>query len=345
MKSRGSQEKSNALHLVILVVFLAIVPCFIQSGYYLLVLNIIALNTIVVVGLNLLIGYAGQISMGHAAFFGMGAYISAMATANPHIAAWLPAWFPQWVIPWLVIFMAMVCTGLVAYLTGIPTLKLKGNYLVMATLGLNIVFEIVLVEWDSVTGGANGMSGIPYLAVGDFALNSDVRFYYFVWGLALFTMIISLSLVNSRVGRALKALHGGAVAANTLGIDTQTYKVKVFVLSAMYASLAGSLYAHYITVITPKSCDIIYSIQVVIMVIVGGLGRVWGSHFGAALLTILSELLHVMEKFNVVALGLILMLVMIFFPEGLIPGMCRLVRKGRGPGIQLGQLLVSDSVK
>jgi branched-chain amino acid transport system permease protein len=150
-------------------------------------------------------------------------------------------------------------------------------------------------------------------------------------------MIISFSLVNSRVGRALKAIHGSPVAAGTLGINTEKYKIKVFVLSAMYASLAGSIYAHYITVITPKSSDIIYSIQVVIMVIVGGMASVWGSLFGAALLTLLSEFLHVVEKFNVVVLGLILMVVMICFPEGLIPGIRNLVTRTRGPSVTLGE--------
>ena len=334
----------NIFYLTTLFAVLAVLPCFVRSSYHFLILNIIGLNTIIVVGLNLLIGYAGQISMGHAAFFGLGAYISAIATTNMDMA-WWPAWFPHWVVPWLVIVIAMVCTGAVAYMTGIPTLKLKGNYLVMATLGLNIIFEIVLVEWDTITGGANGMAGIPYLTVGGFALNSDMRFYCLVWGLALLTLIVSLNLVDSRVGRALKAIHGGEVAANTLGIDVQAYKVRVFVLSAMYASLAGSLYAHYVTVITPKSCDILYSIQVVIMVIVGGLGGVWGSLFGAVLLTLLSEFLHVVEQFNIVALGLILMLVMIFFPEGLIPGICGLVRKGRGPTVQLGELFESNSMR
>jgi branched-chain amino acid transport system permease protein len=342
MRLKGFRKNRNALHLFMLITVLTVLPCVVKSGYHLLVLNLIGLNTIIVVGLNLLIGYAGQISMGHAAFFGLGAYISAIVTTNLAGAAWLPVWFPQWVVPWVVTFAAMGCTGAVAYLTGIPTLKLKGNYLVMATLGLNIIFEIVLVEWDAITGGANGMAGIPHLSVGRFAFNSDLRFYCLVWGATVLTLIVSLSLVSSRVGRALKAIHGGETAASTLGIDTQAYKVKVFVLSAMYASLAGSLYAHYLTVITPKSCDILYSIQMVIMVIVGGLGGVWGSLFGAALLTLLWEFLHIVEKFNVVALGLILMLVMIFFPEGLLPGIRRLIGKTREPTLALGPLMDSD---
>lgn len=332
-----SRRRGNALYLFILSALLVILPFFVKSGYHFLVLNIIGLNTIIVVGLNLLIGYAGQISLGHAAFFGLGAYISAFITTSTGMG-WSPAWFPQWAIPWIVIVTGMLCTGMVAYMTGIPTLRLKGNYLVMATLGLNIIFEILLVEWDSITGGSNGIAGIPSLSIGGFAFNTDLRFYCLVWGLVVLILAVSLSLVNSRAGRALKAIHGGEVAANTLGIDTQRYKVKVFVLSAVYASLAGSLYAHYLSVITPKSCDITYSIQVVIMVIVGGLGGVWGSLFGATLLTLLSEGLHVMEKFNVVALGLILMVVMIFFPEGLIPGLRNLICKRRVPTVELGMM-------
>ena len=331
MQPFGFKRNANVLCLLILAFLLVLLPFFIKTSYYFLILNIIGLNTMVVVGLNLLIGYAGQISMGHAAFYGMGAYLSAVLTTHVVMSTWHPPWFPEWSIPWITIVLAMLFTGAVAYLIGIPTLKLQGNYLVMATLGFNIIFEIVLVEWDSVTGGANGTAGVPYLAVGDFLFNSDLKLYCLVWSLCLLTLIVSFNLVNSRVGRALKAIHGSEVAANTLGINAQRYKVKVFVLSAMFASLAGSLYAHYITVITPKSCDIMYSIQVVIMVIVGGMGSVWGCLFGATLLTLLSEFLHVMEKFNVVALGLILMLVMIFFPEGLIPGILNLILKKRGP--------------
>jgi len=339
------KKHHHLFYMMALVLVLAILPLFIETSYYLLVLNVIGLNTMVVIGLNLLVGYAGQISLGHAAFYGMGAYVSAILTTNMDLCPWSFSWLPGWSLPWLIILLAMLLTGAVAYLIGIPTLKLKGNYLVMATLGLNIIFGIILVEWDSVTGGANGMAGIPNLTVGGLRFDSDLKFYFLIWGLSLVALSASLSLVDSRVGRALKAIHGSEVAANTLGIDTHKYKVKVFVLSAMFASLAGSLYAHYITVITPKSCDIVYSIQVVIMVIVGGLGSVWGSLFGAVMLTLLSEALHIMEKFNVVAMGLILMVVMIFFPEGVIPGILNFIRKRRGPNVILGEALESHPWK
>ena len=327
MQFLSFNKLGNIHYLLIFSIFIVFLPFVTTNSYYLLIINLIGLNTMMVVGLNLLIGYAGQISIGHAAFFGIGAYLSAIFTSNINFLAGPFAWCPEWLGPWLIILSAMMVTGLVAYLIGTPTMKLKGNYLVMATLGFNIILEIILVEWDSITGGANGMAGIPCLSVGGLLFNTDLKFYFLIWGLCVLTMIAAFNLVNSRVGRALKALHSSEVAANTLGINTQRYKVKIFVLSAMIASLSGSLYAHYITVITPKSCDIFYSIQVVIMVIVGGMGSVWGSLFGAVFLTLLSEVLHVVEKFNVVALGLILMLVMIFFPEGLIPGILKMRRE------------------
>jgi branched-chain amino acid transport system permease protein len=267
--------------------------------------------------------------MGHAAFFGIGAYVSAILTTRIDVYPVYFSWLPEWSLPWLIVVIAMLCTGMIAYMVGIPTMKLKGNYLVMATLGFNIIFEIVLVEWDSLTGGSNGMTGVPPLRIGSFSFDSDIKFYYFIWGLTFLTVIAVLNLIESRVGRALRAIHGSEVAANSLGINIQKYKVKVFVLSAMIASLAGSTYAHYITVITPKSCDALYSIQLVTMVIIGGLGKIWGAIFGAALLTLLSEILHVMEKFNVVVMGLLLILVMMFFPSGLLPGLLELVKGKR----------------
>ncbi len=342
-----SRQKAhaNSVYLLALASVLIALPFFLSGSYHFLVLNVIGLNTIVVVGLNLFIGYAGQISMGHAAFFAIGAYVSAILTTDigPYHAAFTHC--PDWLIAWVVILLGMLLTGAIAYVIGIPTLKLRGNYLVMATLGFNVIFQILLVEWNTVSGGANGMAGIPYLKFGDFIFDSDLKLYCLVWSVSLLVLLLSLNLVDSRVGRALKAIHGSEVAANTLGIDPQKYKVKIFVLSAMFASLAGSIYAHYITVITPKSCDIFYSIQLVIMVIVGGLGSVWGALFGATLLTLLSECLHVMEKFNVVALGLILMLVMIFFPEGLIPGLLNLIQRRRGPRVSLGEIVESESVR
>ena len=294
------------LFLLIFALAIILIPLGVKNKYYIIVMNVIGLNTIVVIGLNLLIGFAGQISLGHAAFYGMGAYLSAILTTTYHLP------------PWPTILIAMIATGTVAYFVGYPSLKLKGHYLVMATLGFSIIVNIFMVELDKITGGPSGFPGIPPLSIGKLVFDNDFKNFYLIWTFVFFSILLSFNLVHSRVGRALRAIHGSEIAANTLGVDTDKYKTKVFVLSAIFASLAGSLYAHYISFISPRSFDFYYSIQVVTMVIVGGMGSVWGSFFGAAILTVLSEILHVAEKYNIIAYGVILTLVLVFFPEGVL---------------------------
>jgi branched-chain amino acid transport system permease protein len=281
-------------------------PVLVPNPYYLNVANIIGLNTIVVVGLNLLIGYAGQISLGHAAFYGLGAYCSGVLTVTYNIS------------PWLAMIIALVVTGVLALIIGIPTLKLQGHYLVMATLGFNLIVNIIIIQWDKVTGGPSGFPGIPNLTIAGLPVDTDRRMYYLIWAFALGSIILSLNLVKSRVGRGFRAVHGSEMAADSLGIRTDGYKVKVFVLSAIYASLAGSLYAHYLTFISPKTFDIFFSVELVTMVIVGGMGSIWGSLFGAIFLTSLPNVLHFFDEYKDIFYGLILVVILIFLPEGVV---------------------------
>jgi len=276
-----------------------------DNQYYYIVLNVIGLNAMVVIGLNLLIGFAGQISLGHAAFYGLGSYFSGVLTVNYGFPAW-PA-----------MLIGMLATGGIAFLIGYPSLKLRGHYLVMATLGFSIIVYILMGELESLTGGHDGLIGIPPLSVFGYEFDNDIKNFYLIWVFVFLCLLLSRNLLHSRVGRALKSIHGSEVAANSLGVNTAAYKVKVFVLSAMYASLAGSLYAHYLTFISPATYDFYYSIQVVTMVIVGGMGSLWGALFGAALLTAISEALHVAKQYHVVAYGIFLSLVLIFLPNGI----------------------------
>jgi branched-chain amino acid transport system permease protein len=308
-------RKRENLFLAIFALLIILIPLLIKNKYYIIVMNVVGLNTIVVVGLNLLIGFAGQISLGHAAFYGMGAYLSAILTTTYH--------FP----PWPTLVIAMLATGVIAYFVGYPSLKLRGHYLVMATLGFGIIVNIFMVELDKITGGPSGFPGIPYLSIGKLTFDNDFKNFYLIWTFAFLSILVSLNLVNSRVGRALKAIHGSEVAANSLGVDTDRYKTKVFVLSAIFASLSGSLYAHYLTFISPRSFDFYYSIQVVTMVIVGGMGSIWGAVLGAGLLTVLSEILHVAEKYNIIAYGAVLTLVLVFLPEGFLVGLYNLYQR------------------
>ncbi|MGD9023052.1 MAG: branched-chain amino acid ABC transporter permease [Deltaproteobacteria bacterium] len=298
-----------------LLVVIALIPVFVKSKYYLIVLNVIGLNTIVVVGLNLLIGFAGQISLGHAAFYGLGSYFSGILTVNYG--------FPLW--PAMII--GMLATGAIAYLIGHPSLKLRGHYLVMATLGFGIIINILMGELEQFTGGHDGLMGIPHLSIGELRFDNDLKNFYLIWTFVFLSMVAARNLLNSRVGRALRAIHGSEAAANSLGVDTAAYKVRVFVLSAMFASISGSLYAHYITFISPSTYDFYYSIQVVTMVIVGGMGSLWGSLFGAAVLSFISEALHIAKQYHVIAYGVSLSLILIFLPEGVLVSIYRVYEK------------------
>lgn len=288
---------------------LLLFPLIEDNPYTLGMTNLIAINVIVVLGLNLFIGYAGQISLGHAAFFGLGAYGSAIATVTFETP------------PWLAMALVAVLVSLVALLIAIPILRLSGHYLAMATLGLNFVVYTVLLQWDEVTGGPSGFSGIPYLSVGNFQFDDEVRLHYLIWGFVLVSLLLCLNLVRSGVGRGLSALAGDEVAAEALGVNTRNAKVKVFVLSAVLASVAGSLFAHCYTFISPDSFGIFTSADMVIMVVIGGMGSIWGSLFGAALITLLPEWMDMFETYKDFVHGGILVLVLMFLPQGLVTGL------------------------
>jgi branched-chain amino acid transport system permease protein len=279
-----------------------------DDDYYYTLLNFIGIHTLLVVGLNLLLGYAGQISLGHAAFFGLGAYTSGILTAT------------YGVNPWLALVAGLVVSGTAAYLIGIPALKLKGYYLAMATLGFGIIIYIILNEAQGLTGGPSGLSGIPSLSLAGFTLNTPRRLYLLIWIILGLILALSANLVTSRAGRAIRALHDSEAGAESLGVDTFRMKLKIFVWSALYASLAGSLYAHTINFVAPSSFGFMFSIKLVTMVVLGGMASIWGSLLGAGALTVLPEVLTVFHDFEVVIFGAILMVVMIFLPRGLVRG-------------------------
>jgi len=293
-------------------VFLGLLPFWITNGYLLFLFNIVALNAMVVLGLNLLVGSTGQVSLGHAAFYGLGAYISAITSTTL-----------QWPLGYALLF-SLFCVGVTGFLLALPTLRLEGHYLVMATLGFNIIVNIVIGQWEELTGGPSGFPGIPKLSLGPLVLNTDRSFYFFIWGLLLLLLALTRNLTDSRLGRALQAIHEKDLTAQALGIPTYRYKVIIFILSTLYAGLAGFCYAHYVTFISPKTFDIFYSVQVVTMVAVGGMGSLWGGLAGTVLLTCLPEFLHHLDDLRVLFYGLILMSVLVFCPNGLIPALVSL---------------------
>jgi branched-chain amino acid transport system permease protein len=308
----------------------------------------IGIFTIVVVGLNLLMGYAGQISLGHAALYGLGAYISAILTTLAIRHNLLPEVSRSWWWPWLVIFVGMVLTGSFAYLIGKPILRLRGNYLAMATLGVGIIVYTLFREGEKITGGSDGISGIPRLSIGNqFELWPMERYYFLVWFVTIIVIISALNIVNSRVGRALRAIHGSEVAARVFGVDTSRSKLQILVVSAVIASLAGSLYAHFQALVAPSPFGFVASVELICMAAVGGLASIWGAPFGVALILVIREVLrsrmHVVFRgaggeYELIAYGVILVLIMMFMPQGLVRGMTDIAIRWKEAGWRFTRL-------
>ncbi len=315
--ARLTGARSSGLAALALVVLA--LPLVLQNNYYYEIAILVGLNAIVCVGLNLLIGYAGQISLGHAGFFGLGAYGSAILTAR---YGWPP-------------LGAMLATtagvAALAWLIGRPILRLRGHYLAMATLGMGIIISIVVVTEDRYTGGPDGMS-VPALSAFGLTLAGE-RLWYWVVGVALLVAVwLALNLVDSPHGRALRALHGSEIGAEVTGIDSASHKVRVFVISAVYAAVAGSLTAHYAGFVTPGKVTFFHSIELVTMVVFGGMASTFGAVVGAAVLTTLPQALTVFKEYEMVVFGAVMMLTMIFMPKGLVPTLAARFGARRRPG-------------
>ena len=309
-----TKEKRQILIFLLFAGAVLITPLFLKGSYFLNVLVFIGINTMLAVALNLLLGYAGQISLGHAAFFGVGAYISGILTTR----------FP--IDPWLAMGIAGFCSTALAFVIGFPILKLKGHYLAMGTLGFGIIMYITFNETVAWTGGPSGLSGIPSMHIGSLIFDNDRNNYYLIWTFTLSVMLLSINLSQSRIGRALRAIHDSEVAARVMGVNARVLKVQIFTVSALLSAIAGSLYAHTMMFISPASFGFNFSVELVTMVIIGGLGSIYGSFLGAAILTMLPELLRVFRDFDIGIYGLMLILITMYMPGGLISGLSMLVK-------------------
>jgi branched-chain amino acid transport system permease protein len=296
------------------IICFLVLPLVLDSNYLLSILIVIGIYTLVVMGLNILMGYAGQVSFGQAAFFGIGAYAVAILTTRFHWGT-ITA-----------LIAAMVLPALTAAIIGNTTLKLREHYLALATLAVGLLVQIFFNEGRELTGGPSGLTGIPYLAFGGFVFNRDIKFYYLVWTIVLIVFMGVRNLDRSRFGRSLKAIQDSEVAAEANGINAAYLKLQAFVFSAFLAGLAGGVYAYYVTFISPAPFGFNVSIQFVLMAVIGGLGTIWGPVIGAGLVVALGEILRwfvplVLPRaggeYQIIFFGLILVLAMIFKPEGL----------------------------
>jgi branched-chain amino acid transport system permease protein len=291
---------------VALAVVALTVPSYLSDRYYLWILAEVAFRFMACVGLSLLVGQAGQISLGQAGFVAIGAYGSAILTTKVGMD------------PWLALLIAAGASVVVAIVLGVPTLRLRGYYLAMATLGINVIILVVLDKAKSLTGGVDGIGGIPALSVGAVGLGSARAYHLVVWSVALLVFLLALNISRSRPGRSFRALRQSEVAAESLGVNTAFRKVQVFALAALLASIAGSLEAYYQKSgvpghIWPNSYGIELSILLISGVVIGGLNSLWGALWGAVLVAVVPALLERagLEDYTMLVFGVLLVVVAI----------------------------------
>lgn len=331
LRAQGTQV-GRAVAVAALVILVAI-PLMTGDRYLVRIFTLVGVNVIMVAGLSLLFGYAGQISLGHAAFFGLGAYTSGFLTRLG--------------LPWIAGLAAGVAlASLGGLLLALPSLRLKGHYLAMATLGFGEIALFFFNEAEAVTGGSDGLRQIPAAAIGPFAFDTPLAKYLLIWGVAAVVLVQASNIVTRRPGRALRAIHGSELGAQACGIDVTRVKTQVFVLSAALAGLAGVLYAHYVGFVSPSTFTLNLSLILVTMVALGGMGSLSGAVTGAVLLTLLPYADAIVPGLSRSAIaflqdwendihGLVLILVMLFMPRGL-AGLGRLLfrtaRQASHPG-------------
>ena len=299
---------TRLLPAILVAAVVIVLPLFFPSAYYYRIGALVFIFALAVVGLNLLMGFAGQVSFGHAGFLGIGAY--AVAIGPVHFG--LPSW--------LCVFAGATLSGAVAFVVGRPILRLKGHYLAVATLGFGLLVAIVLTNEAGWTGGPDGMS-VPALKLFGWRAHGSNVWYWISGATFVGGYLLALNLMESPTGRALQAIHDSEIAARMLGIDVARKKLIVFIISAVYASVAGSFLALFNGLVTPDEAGFLRSIELVAMVVLGGMGSIFGSLVGAIVLVVLPQALTVFHEYEQALLGLIVMVFMIFLRRGIVPSL------------------------
>jgi branched-chain amino acid transport system permease protein len=322
-------ERLKKIGVSLLFALLLIVPQFLDS-YLIYLINLTFIHIILAVGLNLLTGCSGQVSLGHAGFYAIGAYTSALLIIKLKI----PFWFSM---P-----LGGVSAALVGFAIGIPALRLTGFYLALVTLGFNEIVHLVSVHWDGLTQGTRGLM-LPKVSIGPYDFGSDYSFYYIILFITLFLLWVARNLMRTKTGRALIAIRESEIACQCIGMNIAKYKVVAFALSAFYAGVAGGIYGSWVSYISPDNFGLIESFLYIMMVIIGGMGSLIGSVIGAILFTFLPELLRSFEDVQDVIYGFLLLIFIIFMPDGIYGIILKL--KNTVLGTMAGQFIGAESAK
>lgn len=291
----------SALFFYLLIILLGFLK---SDPYFITILIFAGLNALSALGLSLLMGLAGQISLGQNGFYGLGAYLSALFALNLNIP-----------VP-IALLLASILTSILSLFLAIPALRLKGHYLAVATLGFGEIVYLLLNEWGP--GGPSGFGNIPKLSLWSLTFESPLSYLFLVWTLFLMAFLLAQNLANSTYGRTLRALHSSETALRTLGVSLVSLKVKIFFLSAFLTALSGALYAHFVTFLSPATFSVFYSVLLLMMVMLGGIHSLWGAPLGALFVTFLPETLRPFKEYDILLYGLILTLGLIFLRKGLL---------------------------
>ena len=269
------------------------------------ILNMIFIYSILAMSVNLVFGYMGALTFGHVAVYAIGAYISALASSKLGFS-FLPSF---------------ILSGFGGFLVGIfvgyPTLKLAGAYFAIATIGFSEIIKMILTNWESVTGGPSGMTGIPYPVIGDLHLKSEGPYYYLLVIVTLTVFLLYRNLIRSNIGKTVMAMRDNHVAAQAMGVNVPRLRLSIFTMSTIFCALAGSLYAHMVKYVAPGAFPAEESIALLIMVVLGGPGFLMGPIYGSIVVVLANEYLQYLQNLNMLIYGISIMLLLIFLPSGI----------------------------
>ncbi len=299
-------SKHKAILIGAAFVILAAAPLVINGNYYITILNQIVLNMIVVFGLNFITGLTGQMNLGTAGIYAIGAYLSAILSTR----FGLP--------PLLTILIAIFAGFLVGRGLGYPSLRLRGVYLSLTTLAFTEIVRIFAMNLTDITGGTQGITDVPRFSIGPIALDTNVKYFYFVLIIAIIICLISIRIVYSKWGREFRAIRDNVDAIESLGLDVKKIKIRAFTLAAMYGTCAGALYVHFNQYVTSNTFTTDLSINYVIMMMIGGIADIFGNMIGTVVVTLLPELLRFLGDYYQITYYILVFLCAIFMPNGLV---------------------------
>ena len=295
---------NNRIAVALSAIIVLAIPLATHDGYIIQLLNIAILNAIVVLGLNFATGWTGQINFGQAAFYGLGAYTTAIATKAG--------------LPWIATpFLSVMIVTAASLVLGLPTLRLRTYYLAMTTIGFGEIVRLIIVHWEPVTGGTSGLRAIPGISAFGLAPQGQIQHYYLLIAVLALAVLVAVRVRHSSLGRAMIATKDSEIAAEQSGVDTTRIKLLAFMIGAVYAGLAGCLYASSIRFISPDSFSGTQAVLLMTMLIVGGMGSIAGCIIGAVALTILPEALRFLGQWYLVLYGLGVIAVIVLAPGGL----------------------------